>query len=192
MTIRFLFGLGFVALTSLTTLGGCGGRAVTSSSCGQTPEDTIELREEWKAVVKKANADHTTCSKPYDDAVEECINDTGDQEGCVSPFIPKYAACLYAYDKAINGPTEERCGVQVYVVPEGIDPEEYEYNVSTGDFDGDGLTDFEEFQIESDPCTYNSIDPCTSDGKLDADGDGILNAEDPAPFCPGEVAAACV
>lgn len=189
---RFEFTFVIFAIFASIFTGGCGGNVVVDQDCGEMPQSTVALRKEWDEAVAKANADAAACVKPINEAVQKCIEETGDNVGCPKPYFGAYHSCDYQYVTTINGPAEERCGVQVYDVPEGIAPEDYVHNVSFDDFDGDGMSNFEEFLGKSDPCEPNSIDVCKTDGERDSDGDGMLDADDPAPFCPGDSPVPCV
>lgn len=186
------------ALVLSLFISACGGQVEVEEedqqNCGKIPQSTLDLQEEIKQAYDQAMEEYLVCDDAYQDHLKECaVQGEGDELSCPSLYGYEANICTYNYAQSVNAPTEEKCGAQWINLSEGTNPKEFVSNPSLEDTDNDGVSNSDEIQAGSDPCSPNSLDPCLNDGDFDFDEDGILNAEDPAPFCPGEeVTTSCI
>ncbi len=179
-------------------LAGCGetvviGEGAPDPKCGLAPRSTIELLGEQMIARGQAIVADNSCMEKYQQHLQE-LKDQGvcTEENCWKLIGKEAKVCSYQYAVTVNEPTVTRCGAQVLVVPKGVLPEEYVMNFEQQvDTDGDGVSNYDEYEGFSDPCTANSVDVCKSDGELDYDEDGLPNDSDQYPSCPGLETPAC-
>lgn len=189
---------GSLMLFVLGTLAGCGGNVLigegdSNATCGLAPQSTIKVLGEQADAEVLAISLEQDCMDKYQQHVQALISQGScDEVSCPQQIKGEANTCSYNYAMAINKPTESRCGAQVLLVPKGVAPEEYIMNFSQEDTDGDGVSNFDEYKGHSDPCVENSLDSCKSDGDMDYDNDGLPNATDPAPTCPGSSESPCI
>lgn len=59
--------------------------------------------------------------------------------------------------------------------------------VISEDTDGDGISNFDEYQLLLNPCDTHSYGSCSADAELDGDFDEVPNGKDELPYCnPGD------
>lgn len=95
---------------------------------------------------------------------------------CDATFKSDQDSCNDGYARNANRIPERACDTSIFTIPWGAVEEDY---------DGDGLSNVDEFYMGLNVCTQNTLG-CNqpSDGQLDYDDDGLENAVDARPRCP--------
>lgn len=141
-----------------------------SASCA-IPPSTLTMLTDWiRAASREAD-----CLQDVMSAYHRCEdNGTGgcDQSGrteCINDFISD-----------INHTPSYTCGAVLYT-----GTSIYDYQIVEEDTDGDGISNYWEYEMGYNPCSPNSFGSCVNDADLDFDNDGVRNGIDPTPYCNG-------
>ena len=160
----------------------------------QIPASTLNMtsmnEEAWRishVMSERANENYTDCEQSEDQCRTRYLQDS-------------YNAAFYFAVRANVFPLRT-CGVEVISVISTME----EYLASDGeakihlsvetDLDNDGISNYDEFLMNLNPCTPKSYG-CLNDAELDFDADGIPNGQDELPICnwddPGHWETACI
>ena len=186
--------------------------------------NTISMQYEWVQAEVDRHSCINTADTSYKDCIQTakfnhhgCLDHhwNGEEEpkhqGCLDNlYIQKSACednwqdsennCQNLYAKRVNKIPLRVCDTRIFDNSNGGLPEDEDGNLESmmmveEDFDGDGISNWEEFLMGYNPCSSISFG-CIDDATLDYDNDGIPNWEDPYPLCnieePSEYHSDCV
>lgn len=148
--------------------------------------DFEEAERYYGSCTAGADAQYAIClagSKPDDFYCKEAGSC---QAYCQQNYHSSYDNCYKYTAWRANKTTVRLCGAKVWTYTPPTDtgvPYGTLGGVTTEDTDGDGLSNFEEYQLLLNPCSKTSYGSCTLDAELDGDFDGEPNGTDALPYC---------
>lgn len=159
----------------------------TIKPCRLEPTVQLDLlRKSWS----EAERQFQICQAKALEREKACQAQGGIPELCDELQQWANSRCMYERDMSINSVPLILCDTQIIRMTEGVNPDLYHdrEGVIVHDPDGDGLNTYLEYVTGLDPCSQRSFQHCPVDGEVDSDGDGLINKEDPFPYCHKNVA----
>lgn len=167
---------------------GCGARVtqvIEGSNCEPAPPSSEIIEHDFV----QSKLIHITCYEWAEDGRDACYKNGGDYGKCQGEYDIEIHRCDYYMALARNKSAIRECDARIYVIPEGVKPEEYQLMVDESDTDGDGIVNWREAYMGYNMCSPTSFGFCEGDGQvwadadLDYDADGKPNGTDDDEVC---------
>ena len=175
--------IGLVGIVMVWTATAC-----DSNEACYAPSLTQNLHNEWMG----SRQAHTYCIAAARDGWESCSKSELDNYKCQEELDLDVAWCNYYRATSVNNAVAAICCARPFIIEKTPNDENHYLTENEEDTDGDGISDYKEFEMGMNPCSRYSHSCEVPDGTLDYDGDGMNDADDDDPTCNPQLDMSCL
>jgi hypothetical protein len=162
--------------STATISNGTNGKDGSNATSCAIPPATLTMQHEWS----EAEMFRRDC---WQDTITTFQNCQAGYDSCMKDRDLAEQNCQDVFARWVNSPSMRACGASIIKIVGKPGDVDFSTTVPDEDTDGDGISNWMEYNMGYNPCTPNTFGDCVKDSDLDYDADGIKNGADEYPIC---------